>query len=716
MPDEVELAEDSDATTIDVLANDVPKAVTKTIGSTTDPGDGSVQITGQGTTVSYEPEADFCGTDSFDYTLTPGDLSATVTVTVSCVNDAPVAQDDSLSTDENVALELPVSGAESLAANDSDADGDPLTVTEASDAVGGAVEVAGGLVRFTPSQDECGAASGRFDYTVSDTHGGLDQGRVTVDVTCAAEAPDLVLDDVALPSTSFGTMLEARSNSQGEITYNVVSGDTERVAEVSSSGELLVKGPGTVTVQASQAAHGSFSKRDVTATVTIDDGRPGVVITSAPTHILEPDETFEVRYRVNFVAKQTDLDGAVLTESFGTWSGDDNILWLSHTPAAGVGEEGVFKFQVKSTAQSRQSLFTLLSVGSDTFSGFIENEGISNPDLHRSITVYAKTQNEVQGLNLGSPITLTYDPSQSVQMPQILDASGAVWPWMTCTHWLSSNTDVLRELTIGPQQDANDWRTAGVGETIVHCSDSDAVGVLPVQVTVQGADPQLQGFPAIKIGMDSSPLTLIAPASLNTSGAWSYSIINSDQNPVAEIVDGQIVPSAAGTVTIRATQAAADNYREASIEAQLTVDPASARSFADIVATYGDPDFTVPRPDDAPDGVEISYTIEDSKVAEIVDGRIHINGASESGTTISARWQGDDGEVSLTGKLTVHKAQPRLVFSFPKTYLQGLGLRRPVDLASGQPGQGQQRRGHPDHQQRRRAVLPHGNRPGRGRR
>ena len=81
MPDEVALAEDSRATTIDLLANDVPQAVAKAIRSTTDPGGGSVHITGQGT-VDYKPNLDFCGTDTFDYTLTPGGLSATVTVTV----------------------------------------------------------------------------------------------------------------------------------------------------------------------------------------------------------------------------------------------------------------------------------------------------------------------------------------------------------------------------------------------------------------------------------------------------------------------------------------------------------------------------------------------------------------------------------------------------------------------------------------------------------
>jgi hypothetical protein len=95
------------------------------------------------------------------------------------------------------------------------------------------------------------------------------------------------------------------------------------------------------------------------------------------------------------------------------------------------------------------------------------------------------------------------------------------------------------------------------------------------------------------------------------------------------------------------------------------VAPASARSFDDIVATYGDPDFTVPRPTGVADDVSITYTIEASTVAEIVDdNRIQINGAGN--TTITAHWQVGGGEESQTGNLTVNKAQPRLVFSFPK--------------------------------------------------
>ncbi|HET6603787.1 MAG TPA: putative Ig domain-containing protein, partial [Xanthomonadaceae bacterium] len=88
--DAATVLEDSGTTAIDVLANDVA-----------DPDDGLLQVTAagvatNGTTaftaggVSYTPDADYCGDDGFTYTINGGD-TATVSVTVECVNDAPVA-------------------------------------------------------------------------------------------------------------------------------------------------------------------------------------------------------------------------------------------------------------------------------------------------------------------------------------------------------------------------------------------------------------------------------------------------------------------------------------------------------------------------------------------------------------------------------------------------------------------------------------------------
>ena len=75
-----------------------------TITGVTQPANGTVVITNGGDDLTYEPDADYCNdppgttTDDFTYTVTGGS-TATVAVTVTCVDDAPVAVDDTATVD-----------------------------------------------------------------------------------------------------------------------------------------------------------------------------------------------------------------------------------------------------------------------------------------------------------------------------------------------------------------------------------------------------------------------------------------------------------------------------------------------------------------------------------------------------------------------------------------------------------------------------------------
>ena len=93
------VTEDAAATGIDVLANDSDVSRT-TIQSTTAASHGTVVvITPFRIGLTYKPAANYCGPDSFTYTLTSGS-TATVSVSVGCVDDPPVAVDDSASVAE----------------------------------------------------------------------------------------------------------------------------------------------------------------------------------------------------------------------------------------------------------------------------------------------------------------------------------------------------------------------------------------------------------------------------------------------------------------------------------------------------------------------------------------------------------------------------------------------------------------------------------------
>ena len=114
--------------TFGVLGNDsdVDNDTLTVTGATA--GHGQIVVNSDNT-LTYMPDANFNGTDTVTYTISDGNggtATATVTITVNPVNDPPVAIADFAVTNEDTALNIDV------LANDSDVDGDVLSVTEAS--------------------------------------------------------------------------------------------------------------------------------------------------------------------------------------------------------------------------------------------------------------------------------------------------------------------------------------------------------------------------------------------------------------------------------------------------------------------------------------------------------------------------------------------------------------------------------------------------------
>ena len=92
-------------------------------------------------------------------------------------NQPPVANPDSATTAQNTAVTLEAS---TLLANDTDANGDRLSLTGVSNAVNGSVTFSNGNVSFTPSTNFTGNAS--FNYSISDGFGGTSSANVSVAV------------------------------------------------------------------------------------------------------------------------------------------------------------------------------------------------------------------------------------------------------------------------------------------------------------------------------------------------------------------------------------------------------------------------------------------------------------------------------------------------------------------------------------------------------
>ena len=103
-------------------------------------------------------------------------VRAFLTVTISSVNHGPVAGDDPVSTPMGTETIINVLG------NDTDADGNALTITAVTPAAHGTVAIidSGNSLRYTPAAGYDGDDS--FTYTISDGQGGVDTARVTVTV------------------------------------------------------------------------------------------------------------------------------------------------------------------------------------------------------------------------------------------------------------------------------------------------------------------------------------------------------------------------------------------------------------------------------------------------------------------------------------------------------------------------------------------------------
>ena len=179
---------EGNAVQIAVLDNDSdPDGDPLTVATITQPSNGSVSINPDGT-LTYTPDEGFFGTDSFTYRASDGELlsdPAMVLVTVKQAepfNNPPVANDDTATTTQGLAVQIGV------LENDSDPDGDLLTVGTVTQPSNGSVSINhDGTITYTPEAGFFGSDS--FTYRASDGELLSDPATVLVTVEKAEEPP-----------------------------------------------------------------------------------------------------------------------------------------------------------------------------------------------------------------------------------------------------------------------------------------------------------------------------------------------------------------------------------------------------------------------------------------------------------------------------------------------------------------------------------------------
>ncbi|MEK2141738.1 tandem-95 repeat protein [Vibrio parahaemolyticus] len=336
--DSTNVVEDT-PTIINVLGNDTFEGKDKVVSLDAEngPKNGTVIVNNDGT-VTYTPNDNYVGKDTFTYIVTSGGVSesTTVEVNVTPVNDAPVAKDDIATTQEDTAVTIDV------LPNDSDVDGDKLSIESASvPKEQGTVEVVNGKLVFTPAENFNGDAE--ITYTVTD--GALtDQATVKVTVNAVNDTPvvesnvaDQTLAEDFTPYTiDLNTVFSDVDNVDGELTFSVSGNSNIQVAIVNGIATITPtadwNGSETLTFTATDPSGESVSQTvDFTVTPVADIvADKATVVEDTPTIIkVLGNDTFEGDDKVvSLDAENGPKNGTVIVNNDGTvtYTPDDNYV------------------------------------------------------------------------------------------------------------------------------------------------------------------------------------------------------------------------------------------------------------------------------------------------------------------------------------------------------------------------------------------------------
>jgi MYXO-CTERM domain-containing protein len=361
------------STQIAISASD-PDGDSLTYSVAQPPSNGSVS--NSGATFTYTPANNFNGSDQFVVRVADGNGNsdtATVSITVQPVNDAPVASDDSYALDEDTQKTL------DAVANDSDVDGDSLTV----DAVtagpsNGSTSIRGGAVVYIPDSNYNG--SDQFTYRVSDGNGGTDTATVSITVRPVNDPPTLSDRSIETDEDQSTTLQVSGSDVDGDsLSYGIAQSPTNGSA--STSGSTITYDPATdyngsdrFVVEATDG-NGGRATATVSVTVTpvndapvasdqsvstredqsvalpiqasdVDDSNLTYTITqspsdgrlrgSVPTVTYEPDTNFNGSDSVEFRAEDDDGASDTATVSITIEPVADDPEWVSPTPSGTI--------------------------------------------------------------------------------------------------------------------------------------------------------------------------------------------------------------------------------------------------------------------------------------------------------------------------------------------------------------------------------------------
>jgi len=394
---------------------------------------GTASVAG-GTNVSYLPPTNFVGTVTLTYTINDGNggtASATITVTVTPVNDAPFANSQSVSTPEDTALPVTLTG--------SDVEGSPLTFVLVASPANGTItgfNTNAGALTYRPNTNYTGADS--FTFRVNDGSSNSAVATVSITVTPVNDAPFAnnqsvsTPEDTALPITLTGSDVEG-----SPLTFILVGGP----ANGSLSGFNTNTGALTYTPNTNYTGADSFTFRTSDGTNTSAVATVSITVTpvnDAPfannQNVITAEDT-----AAPITLTGSDVEGSSLTfilvsgPTNGTLSGfNTNTGALTYTPGTNYNGADAFTFRVSDGTNLSAAATVSITVTPVADAPRAFNQGLITPeDTALPITLVgtspdgnpltyqllaAPTHGAFTGLNTNTGV-LTYQPATNYNGP-----------------------------------------------------------------------------------------------------------------------------------------------------------------------------------------------------------------------------------------------------------------------------------------------------------
>ena len=549
-------------------------------------GVGSLTLAANGA-YTFTPEPNYHGAVPVaTYTVSDGiaSVTATLTLSVSAVNDAPVAQNDLASTPVNAPTTI------NVLANDSDVDGDALTVTSASvDPAFGTVTVnPNGTLAFNPANNVSGPVA--IQYTVSDGQGGTASATVTVNIgpntppegthatvtitedgSRSFSAADFGFSDANAGQVFANLRIDALPGA-GSLTLSGVAVVVGQVIAVADLGNLVftpapnANGNGYASFSFSvQDSAGAFDTAPNQITIDVSPvNDPPVAVDDLASTPINTSTTIAV------LGNDSDVDGNALTVTSASVDPARGTVTinpdgtLAFTPAGNITGPVLVSYIISDGQGGTASATVTVNVGPNTPPTGTDALVVIAEDGSRSFSVTDFGFSDADaGQGFANVRIDTLPLAGTLTLSGVAVAAGQVIP-----------VAELGNLVYAPAPNAN-----GSGSASFSFSVQDSGGAfdtLPNQITI---DVTPVADPAVISGLSSgatvedttlttggtltisdpdageaafNPLTNVAGAhgtfSIDSSGAWTYTLDNADP-AVQALGPGQSLPNETFTVT-----------------------------------------------------------------------------------------------------------------------------------------------------------------------